>query len=76
MYKNIVTFKNGRAMVFETNMPFSIDKLQNEWTIIIDSKTKTTLNFKSSEVVTIASSEIKQEKQTKKSNIKTAITEE
>lgn len=78
MYKNIVSFKNGRAMTFDTETPFSIDKLTDEWVIIADSKTKTMLSFKSSEVVTIASAEIKAEpkKTRKKPTIKTAITEE
>lgn len=78
MYKNIVTFKNNRAMTFDTETPFSIDKLKDDWVIINDAKTKTTLSFKSSEVVTIASveSKLKIEKNGKKPNIKTAITEE
>lgn len=77
MYKNIVTLKNGRAMVFETDVPFSIDKLSDEWNIIVDVKTQTTLSIKSSEVVTIASAEIKAEpkKTTRKAKIKTEITE-
>lgn len=76
MYKNIVSLKNGRAVTFDTDTPFSVEKLDTEWTIVTDLKTKFTLSFKNSEVVTIVSTEVEQEKQTKKSNIKTAITEE
>lgn len=78
MYNNIVTFSNGRAMAFTTDVPFSIDKLSNEWNMVVDTKTQTTLSFKSSEVVTIASAEMKAEpkKTTRKAKIKTSITEE
>lgn len=78
MFRNIVTFKNGRAMTFDTEVPYSVDKTNDEWSVIVDTKTKTTLSFKGSEVVTIASVEIKAEteKTGKKPAIKTAITEE
>ena len=78
MFRNIVSFKNGRAMTFDTETPYSIDKTADEWSVIVDAKTKTTLSFKGSEVVTIASVEIKAEpkKTGKKPAIKTAITEE
>ena len=78
MYRNIVSFKNGRAMTFDTEIPYSIDKTADEWSVIVDLKTNTTLSFKGSEVVTIASTEIKAEpkKTGKKPAIKTTITEE
>ena len=78
MYKNIVSFKNGRVLMFETNTPYSIDKTKEEWNIIVDTKTNHTLSFRGSEIVTIASAKIESEtkKTGKKQNIKTAITEE
>ena len=78
MYRNMVSFSNSRVMTFDTETPFSIDKLKDEWVMITDSKTKTALSFKVSEVVTIASTEVSAEpkKTRKKPAIKTAITEE
>lgn len=78
MFRNIVSFSNGRVMMFETEVPYSIEKTKEEWSIIVDKKTNQVLSFKCSEVVTIASAEIKAEtkKTGKKPNIKTAITEE
>lgn len=78
MFKNIVSFTNGRVMMFDTETPFSIDKLKDEWVIVTDSKTNQVLSFKCSEVVTIASAKVKAEKKKigKKPVIKTAITEE
>ena len=78
MFKNMVSFKNSRVMTFDTETPFSIDKLTDEWSVIVDAKTNQVLSFKNSEVVTIASAEIKAEKKKtgKKPAIKTAITEE
>lgn len=78
MFKNMVSFKNGRVMTFETEVPYSIEKTKDEWSVIVDAKTNQVLSFKNSEVVTIASAEIKAEKKKtgKKPVIKTAITEE
>lgn len=78
MFKNMVSFKNGRVMTFDTEVPYSIEKTKDEWSVIVDTKTNQVLSFKGSEVVTIASAEIKAEKKKtgKKPAIKTAITEE
>lgn len=78
MYKNIVSFKNGRVMMFETEIPYSIEKTNDEWSVIVDAKTNQVLSFRGSEVVTIASAKIKAEpkKTSKKPKIKTAITAE
>ena len=79
MYKNIVSFKNGRVLMFETEVPYSIDKTKEEWSIIADTKTDQVLSFRGSEVVSIASAKVQAEpkkKTGKKPAIKTKITEE
>lgn len=78
MYKNVVSLKNGRVMMFETEVPYSIEKTKEEWSVIVDTKTNQVLSFKGSEIVTIASAKVTVEKKktSKKPNIKTAITEE
>lgn len=55
MYYNVLTFTNGKTIPFTSETPFSIDKLDNEFIVITDSKTGEIFSFRSSEVVTIAS---------------------
>lgn len=55
MYYNILTFKNGKAIPFTSETPFSIDKLDNEFIVVTDSKTGEIFSFRSADVVTISS---------------------
>lgn len=54
MYLNVISFKNGKTLPFQTKVPFSLDKLENEWIVVTDEVNGRILSFKCSEVVTIA----------------------
>lgn len=77
MYFNVVSFKNGKTVAFTSNVPFSIDKLDKEWSIITDAKTGQNVSFKNSEVTAICSNKVETKKgEKKKPNIKTEIVSE
>ena len=63
MYLNVLSFKNGRTLAFQTKVPFSVDKLDGYefLTVIADEINDQTVSFKTSEVVTIASTVVKSE---------------
>ena len=61
MYLNVISFKNGKTLPFQTKVPFSLDKLENEWIVVTDEVNGQILSFKTSEVVTIANAEVKSE---------------
>lgn len=61
MYLNVISFKNGKTLPFQTKVPFSIDKLDNEWIVVTDEVNGQILSFKTSEVVTIANAVVKSE---------------
>ena len=55
MYLNVLSFKNGRTLAFQTKVPFSVDKLEvNESLVVTDEVNGQILSFRTSEVVTIA----------------------
>lgn len=61
MYLNVISFKNGKTLPFQTKVPFSLDKLENEWIVVTDEVNGQILSFKTSEVVTIANAVVKSE---------------
>ena len=61
MYLNVLSFKNGKTLPFQTKVPFSLDKLENEWIVVTDEVNGQILSFKTSEVVTIANAVVKSE---------------
>ena len=61
MYLNVLSFKNGKTLPFQTKVPFSLDKLDNEWIVVTDEVNGQILSFKTSEVVTIANAVVKSE---------------
>lgn len=61
MYLNVISFKNGKTLPFQTKVPFSLDKLDNEWIVVTDEVNGQILSFKCSEVVTIANAVVKSE---------------
>lgn len=79
MYFNIVTFKNGKHIAFNSEVPYSVDKTANEWSLVTDAKTGQVISFRGSEVVAILSNKVeakKAEKPKKKANFKTEIVSE
>lgn len=55
MYLTIITFKNGRAIPFQSEVPYSADKVTDGWNLITDKKTGQIISFRGEEIVTIAS---------------------
>lgn len=61
MYLNVISFTNGKTLAFQSEVPFSIDKLESSWIVVTDEVNGQILSFKTSEVVTIASAKVKQD---------------
>lgn len=90
MYLTIITFKNGRTIPFQSEVPYSADKVIDGWNLITDKKTGQIISFRGEEIVTIASRPdngnlintgkkyppVKKTPKGRKPAVKTAITEE
>lgn len=75
MYLNVISFKNGKTLAFQTKVPFSVDKLEgNEFLVVTDESNGQILSFRTSEVVTIANAKATTVKKAK--GFKTKVTEE
>lgn len=75
MYVNVLSFKNGKTLAFQTKVPFSVDKLEgNEFLVVTDEVNGQILSFRTSEVVTIANAKASTGKKGK--GFKTKVTEE
>ena len=75
MYLNVISFKNGKTLAFQTGVPFSVDKLEgNEFLVVTDESNGQILSFRTSEVVTIANAKAPIGKKAK--GFKTKVTEE
>ena len=62
MYLNVLSFKNGKTLAFQTKVPFSVDKLEgNEFLVVTDEANGQILSFRTSEVVTIANAVVNSE---------------
>lgn len=88
MYLNVISFKNGKTLPFQSVVPYSVDKVAEGWNLITDEVNGQILSFRGSEIVTIASQDVdkvenRQQRRAavkstgkKKPAIKTAVTEE
>ena len=77
MYLNVLSFKNGKTLAFQTKVPFSVDKLEgNEFLVVTDEVNGQILSFRTSEVVTIANAKVKATTGKKAKGFKTKVTEE
>lgn len=76
MYLNVISFKNGKTLPFQTKVPFSLDKLENEWIVVTDEVNCQILSFKTSEVVTIANAEVKEKSKKVLGHLSTKVIEE
>ena len=61
MYLNVISFTNGKTLSFQSEIPFSIDKLESSWIVVTDEVNGQILSFKTSEVVTIANAKVKED---------------
>ena len=76
MYLNVLSFKNGKTLAFQSKVPFSIDKLEgNKFLVITDEVNGQIFSFRTSEVVTIANAVVKSEDK-KAKGFKAKVTKE
>lgn len=54
MYLNVLSFKNGKTLSFQTIEPFTPTQVNQGWTEVKDAKEKQTVYFDAFELVTIA----------------------
>lgn len=55
MFINLISFKNGKTVSFQTKTPYSVDKVADGWNVITDESDGQAISFRGSEIVTIAS---------------------
>lgn len=57
MYLNVIHFKHTKPLVFTTEIPYSADKVEDGWNVIVINDKKQTASFIGSEVVCIINQE-------------------
>lgn len=70
MYLNVLSFKNGKTISFQTAVPYSVDKVKEptpadafgDWNLVTDEVNGQILSFRGAEIVTIASAKVPEEK--------------
>nr|DAO87644.1 MAG TPA: hypothetical protein [Caudoviricetes sp.] len=75
MYLNVISFKNGKTLAFQSKVPYSVDKVVDNWNLVTDEVNGQILSFRGSEIVTIATAPVKENRTQRraKSNNKPAI---
>ena len=75
MYLNVISFKNSKTLEFQSKVPYSVDKVVNNWNLVTDEANGQILSFRGSEIVTIATAPVKENRTQRraKSNNKPAI---
>lgn len=75
MYLNVISFKNGKTLAFQRKVPYSVDKVVDNWNLVTDEANGQILSFRGSEIVTIATAPVKENRTQRraKSNNKPAI---
>lgn len=58
MYLNVISFKNGRDAVFQSEVPYSVDQINNGWNIVSDESNGQILNFRGEDIITVSTAEI------------------
>ena len=82
MYLNVISFKNGKTLAFQSKVPYSVDKIVENWNLVTDDANGQILSFRGTEIVTIATAPVKanraqrRAKETKKPAISTKVIEE
>ena len=82
MYLNVISFKNGKTLAFQSKVPYSVDKVVENWNLVTDDANGQILSFRGTEIVTIATAPVKANraqrrgKETKKPAISTKVIEE
>lgn len=75
MYLNVISFKNGKTLAFQSKVPYSVDKVVENWNLVTDDANGQILSFRGTEIVTIATAPVKENRAQRrtKSNKKPAI---
>lgn len=75
MYLNVISFKNGKTLAFQSKVPYSVDKVVENWNLVTDAANGQILSFRGTEIVTIATAPVKENRAQRrtKSNKKPAI---
>ncbi len=68
MYFNVLSFKNGKTLQFQSTVPYSVDKVKEpspedqygDWNLVTDESNGQVLSFRGSEICTIATVELKE----------------
>lgn len=68
MYLNVVSFKNGKTLGFKSKVPYSVDKVADNWNLVTDEVNGQILSFRGSEIVTIATAPVKNKTEIVRSN--------
>lgn len=76
MYLNVISFKNGKTLQFQTVVPYSVDKVKEpspedqygDWNLVTDESNGQILSFRGAEICTIASVEIKKNRDQRRAN--------
>ena len=76
MYVNSISFKNDTTIRFESETPYSVDKVAEGWNVIIDESDKHVISFRGSEIVTIESKPVPKNEGKKRPAIQAAVTTE
>jgi hypothetical protein len=76
MYMNVISFKNGKTILFKSKTPYSVDKVSEGWNVIIDESDNHAVSFRGSEIVTIESKPIPKGEGKKRPAIQAAVTTE
>lgn len=82
MYLNVISFKNGKTLAFQSKVPYSVDKVVENWNLVTDAANGQILSFRGTEIVTIATAPVKENraqsrtKSNKKPAISTRVLEE
>lgn len=71
MYLNVISFKNGKTLQFQSVVPYSVDKVKEpspedqygDWNLVTDESNGQILSFRGAEICTIASVEIKENRE-------------
>ena len=60
MYLNVISFKNGKTLQFQTEAPYSVDKINDDWNLVTDGSNGQIISFRGNEICTIASVKIEE----------------
>lgn len=78
MYLNVISFKNGKTLQFQSVVPYSVDKVKEpspadqygDWNLVTDEVNGQILSFRGTEIVTIATAPVKENRQAKRDKSK------